>query len=390
MTKKTTVQPPNRLDCPGCGSLESDQGPILENQPVMMHSLCSSSSEAKVMAKGTLHLKECHECGLIFNAALDVELLNYDSSYDNRQGFSPTFRAHLNEVAELIGTGFLGEHGKVLEVGCGKGEFLRLLKDRGATRIVGFDTSAPVTGTAGNEGIDFFQSYVIPSDIKESFDVIVCRHVVEHVPELREFFELLAALSKSAGNAVVVVETPAFEWIADNNCFWDYFYEHCNYFTIDCLSYLAKSAGFEVEFHNKVFGDQYQIIALRPTERQLEPQPSRHRRLLRFLRGVTVSERRLRSEIADLSNGGKWAIWGAGAKGVTLAARLKDEQLLCAIDANPAKANRWLPGSGIQIISPEKAPFDEIGLVVIANPIYEREILQTLGDNNYRGKTKTI
>lgn len=386
----TSHDTPDRRDCPGCGSHHTDDGPQISGQPVMMHSLCSDHLEAIALGKGTLRLKECHQCGLIFNAALDFSLLNYDSSYDNRQGFSPTFRDHLDQVAGLIQEGFFGTKGRVLEIGCGKGEFLRLLRDRGASRCVGYDTSATFDGKAENEGLEFYTKYATAEDIQDTFDVIVCRHVVEHVPEIRDFFLLLASISRAAGKATVVVETPAFEWIAEKHCFWDYFYEHCNYFTLDSLSKIAQSVGFKVVFHHKVFGDQYQLIALRLAPDAPTPKPAHRRYLLDSIEDAERTQKQLASKIKNLRKGNNWAIWGAGAKGVTLAVRLKDEHLLCAIDANPAKAGRWLPGSGIPIVSPTRAPLKNLGLIVIANPIYEREIIETLRQNRFEGRTITV
>ena len=348
--QKPIQLPPTVHSCPGCGVGEFLDGPLLRDQPVMLNYRCADAGQAKELGHGFIQLRECQSCGLIFNGAFDLDLIRYDAAYDNRQGFSGVFRNHLESVADSL-LNHLPKNGKVLEVGCGKGEFLRLLRDRGCARLVGYDTSCPDVPSEEDRGIEYHCCYVTADLIRENFDLIVCRHVVEHVPEIGAFLESLAAIARVAGNAAVVIETPEFGWIVENGCFWDYFYEHCNYFTFEALEELCRRAGLEVLSHRRVFGDQYQCIIAKPAAEPLPPSETATGALDRFLQVASAAQNSLESAIAA-SREQSWAIWGAGAKGVTLASRLDVPGLSFVIDSNPDKAGCRLPGSAVPVISP--------------------------------------
>jgi hypothetical protein len=73
--------------------------------------------------------------------------------------------------------------------------------------------------------------------------------------------------------------------------------------------------------------------------------------------------------------GQRVAIWGAAAKGVIFANMMEESAgLFAAIDINPSKQGHFLPGSGLPVISPEKARRENIDVVIIMNPNYLDEI----------------
>ena len=74
--------------------------------------------------------------GLIFNAAFDADKLSYDADYQNEQAHSGQFQKHLSDVEGIIAKHFKGQ--ELIEVGCGKGYFLELLKGLGYS-ITGID-----------------------------------------------------------------------------------------------------------------------------------------------------------------------------------------------------------------------------------------------------------
>ena len=118
------------------------------------------------------------------------------------------------------------------------------------------------------------ERYVSAADISERFDLVVCRHVVEHIAEIGAFLTGLRAIAARCGGAVTMIETPDFEWTARNACFWDVFYEHCNYFTRPTLAYLCRRAGLSVARHRRVFGGQYQLLELDVARAASRPPPT--------------------------------------------------------------------------------------------------------------------
>jgi hypothetical protein len=215
---------------------------------------------------------------------------------------------------------------------------------------------------------------------------VICRHVVEHIGPIGEFLTGLRAIADQAGGAVTIIETPSFEWTARNGCFWDVFYEHCNYFTPPCLAYLSRRAGFSSVRQRLVFGGQYQVVELgagRP-KTPLQP-PRRTVSLAKFRREseASLSSLARRLERAGARKG--WAIWGAGAKGVALANRLRQIRPSLVVDANPSKQGGVIPATRIPIVGPEDARIREVELILIANPNYAAEIDSALAALQYDG-----
>ncbi len=74
-------------------------------------------------------------------------------------------------------------------------------------------------------------------------------------------------------------------------------------------------------------------------------------------------------------------LWGASSKAVAFLASVgRDDQIAAAVDINPFKQDKFLPGSGVAVIGPEQLPELKPQLVVIMNPIYRDEIGDTLAE----------
>jgi len=366
--------------CPGCGCARLCATWRIARQPVVLNYRFTSATAAARVARRNLCLAQCPGCGLIFNAAWDSAAVPYDGNYENRQCCSPAFQEHLRAVADSLVAKYQLQGGRILEVGCGKGDFLKLLCARAKAVGVGYDTSYEGAASLSKGRVRFHRRYVAARDIRTPFDAIICRHVVEHVGDIGKFLRGLHDIAAAAGDPVTVIETPAFEWIARHGCFWDVFYEHCNYFTLPCLAHLCGQAGFRIVRQRLVFGRQYQLLELKVRRRgpgKLRP-PGMPVRLPTFARKADAMLRRMETRLRRYGAARGWAIWGAGAKGVALVNRLRRWPPRFVIDSNTAKQGCFVPGSRIPIIAPADPRISGLELVLIANPNYAAEIAFTL------------
>src|SRR5262249_2125034 len=154
----------------------------------------------------------------------------------------------------------------------------------------------------------------------------------------------------------VAIETPSLEWIVDNGCFLDLFYEHCNYFSMASLAYLCRSAGFRILRHRRVFRDQYQVIELKHGSRgrpAASPGIPANATLGRFQEIMLNARQALEARLKAVGATRGWAVWGAGGKGVALVNQLRFRRPSFVVDANPAKHGCVIPGTSVPIISPE-------------------------------------
>ena len=91
----------------------------------------------------------------------------------------------------------------IIDMGCGNGARLRLLRQEGFTRLAGFDPFLP-PGVVGPTAIDL--SRTVKADWLGAFDVVMFHHSLEHMPEQAEALRLAVTLLRPGGE--VLVRTP--------------------------------------------------------------------------------------------------------------------------------------------------------------------------------------
>jgi hypothetical protein len=75
---------------------------------------------------------------------------------------------------------------------------------------------------------------------------------------------------------------------------------------------------------------------------------------------------------------GKAIVWSAGTKGVMFLNLLRDDAVSCAVDLNPRKQSKFVPGTGQPIVGPDAVRDIAPDLVIVMNPLYEVEIREAL------------
>ena len=172
-------------------------------------------------------------------------------------GDSVVYRTHLDNVCRLIQKTIPQQQGTALEVGCGTGEFLRVLEPCVGQQLslLGVDPSVQ----PHQDGRIRFDSYLfdkahlpqIPSDLV----LLISRHMIEHVVNPLEMLRLFACALPD--NGVLYLETPRLDWILERGAFFDFGYEHCAYFTDDFMRRLLAAAGFQILAWKTSYQNQY-------------------------------------------------------------------------------------------------------------------------------------
>jgi len=371
--------------CPVCEShrlttlLRRNQVPVFQNLVV------SSQDAARSVIRGELDLVVCEDCGFIFNRAFDLSLLTYGKDYDNSQSFSTCFDAYMVDLVENMVERQGIRNCTIVEVGCGKGQFLRkLVNYPGAgNRGIGFDPSYVGPDTYLDGSLVFRRCYYDDTCTDVSADVVVCRHVIEHVPEPLTLLRTVRAALKNSPNARVFFETPSVEWILSNRVVWDFFYEHCSLFTATSLGFAFNRSGFAVERIEHIFGGQYLWLEARVARVTLSAEHTSNDTLA-LARLYTADEHWLHQKwlslLIELGTRGKVALWGAGAKGATFANQIDPDCTFidCVVDLNPNKQGRFIPGTGHPIVAPADLSRRVVKSAVLMNPNYREENLRLL------------
>jgi hypothetical protein len=358
--------------------------PVHQNLPF------PTAAAARSIKRGTLDMRACEACGFVFNAAFDPALVDYGPTYENSQDCSPAFNAYLDGLVEHIVTARGVRNGRVVEVGCGKGVFLNKLLAHPGNRsdAVGFDPSYLGPESPAGGRVRFVKDFYGPATAVPA-DVVVCRHVIEHIPDPLELLRTVRAGVGDSGETRVFFETPCAEWILRNRVPWDFFYEHCSLFTARSLALALEQAGFATPAARHVFGGQYlwaeAASGRTPTVREgvgtrstpsltVGVRPDTVRLVAAFASEEQSRLARWDSLLDKHTARGQVFAWGAGAKGVTFC-NLADPhtgRLAGVVDVNPAKQGKFLPGTGHAIVPPERAA--GAVAVLVFNPNYLAEV----------------
>lgn len=338
--------------------------PTIPNSPL--------AGGAPDQSSGQLSLRKNSALDFIENAAFDPNLAQYDDNYQNSQAFSSQFQDHMKNVLELLKDRF-PKGTSVVEVGCGKGDFVEMIQRDGHFQVTGYD--AAYEGT--NPAIE--KRYLANSDRIET-ELVVLRHVLEHIPRPHDF---LAMLKSVFGGAQIYIEVPDIKWIVDNGVFFDITYEHVNYFSRQSLSTLF---GGNVTETGLCFHDQYQYVLADLNELSgdfANQYESGAWELIDFDTLFPMLNRKIEHIDRLLSEGRRGVLWGAGTKGCMFLVHGKRldkvvDKIAYAIDVNPNKWNKFLPSTRIPIKSKDDffrdaSPND---VLIVANPNYFDEISQ--------------
>jgi hypothetical protein len=331
--------------------------------PVLQNRVFETFTEAINCLKGDIKIVEDAETGLVYNATFDPDLMVYDATYNNEQGLSPAFKSHLEQVAGTIEK-FLGKH-EIVEVGCGKGFFLEMMLARGAD-IIGFDR------TYDGDNPRVVKDYFDIGSVSRPAKALILRHVLEHIKNPYNF--LCRLRDANGGSGLIFIEVPCFDWILRKCAWFDIFYEHVNYFRmIDFEKMFGR-----IFLQGRFFGDQY-LYVIADLASLREP-------VLTELDAVRFPENFLGSLDIKEPTTGPVCVWGGASKGVIFSLLRKRGGLPVdvVIDVNPAKHGRFLPATGLKVLSPVQAlaklPSD--ALIYVMNSNYLEEV-KSMSQNKF-------
>jgi 2-polyprenyl-3-methyl-5-hydroxy-6-metoxy-1,4-benzoquinol methylase len=195
-------------------------------------------------------LVRCPGCRLVWlrNAPCTAEMgqhygPNYDRLITSVGEHSPERWKARSEALSRHASG-----GALLDLGCSSGAFLASLKKEN-WRLFGIEMSAQAARRAeARTGAEVFVGDILDAPYAaESFDVITCFDVLEHVYEPRKVLERVCCWLKPGG--IFYTLLPNIE-SGEARLFKSYWYglelpRHISHFSPDSLRYLAHSVGLE-------------------------------------------------------------------------------------------------------------------------------------------------
>jgi SAM-dependent methyltransferase len=364
---------------------------IYEVTDVPVHSVLLMPTHEKAITypRGDIRLGYCGHCGFVGNMAFQPEVHEYSEEYESTQAFSPTFNDFHRSVAQRLIDRYDLRGKSVLEIGCGQGEFLILLRQLGDIEGIGFDPAYNGRALGSDDPkLTFVADFYSERYTNYSADLICCKMTLEHISNTGDFMRTVRRAIGDRLDIAVFFQIPNGAYVLHDLAFWDIYYEHCTYFTPASVRYLFEATGFEVLDVDTQYDDQYLTIECRPAALDHSVDRATHAALMEetqrdidfFLDNVMVKRGYWRKKLDDAQAAGhRVVIWGSGSKGVAFLTTLKvSDEVGYAVDINPNRHGTFMAGTGHEIVGPDFLVNYQPDLIIVMNPIYAPEIQRDL------------
>jgi SAM-dependent methyltransferase len=374
------------LHCAICGSAQGRTIWRIDRAPI--HPLRPRGAD-RTRGFGRLAIVECDGCGHLYNTAFDPAGLDdlYAALVLTNQPVSAGMIAAVEETAALI-LRHAPSQPSVLEVGGGGGALSLALAQRGAEVHLVEPSRAVTAERFAGTGVTFHNAmFPVASLAGRRFDVVVCRQVVEHVPEPAPFLDALRAGLSDGG--IAYIELPSAAYVRDNGSVVDFHYPHVRYYRRGEIETLFVRAGFAVEQVLDVKSGHDAGFLLRASE---PAAPDVRQPAGRDL-AVALETRRAQGRRRLAAINGPIALYGANAYSQALLGLYPDVGAFAAmLDDTPSYAGQCAYGPAIElpIEAPSRDRLDGCAAVVITAYLHDRDIAAKLGAFEFRGPVYSV
>jgi SAM-dependent methyltransferase len=357
-----------------------------------------------------LRVLVCTECWLVQTEDYVCAETLFDAEYAYFSSFSASWLQHAERYVDIMVERFgLNESSHVIEIAANDGYLLQYVK---ACNIpcLGIEPTAATAEAARAKGIDIVEDFFgvrlarqLASEDKTA-DLVVANNVLAHVPDINDFVSGFAVLLKADG--IATFEFPYLMRLIAENQFDTIYHEHFSYLSLIAVKAIFERNGlmaFDVE-ELSTHGGSLRVFAQRSdtgrkpvSTKVVEIIAAEHNAGLctaTYYRNFQTRANRIKNDfitfLIDATNHGKKVVaYGAAAKGNTLInyAGVRSDLISYVVDRNPAKQNKYLPGSRIPVVSEVFLQKDRPDYVVVLPWNLKTEVMQQLNYiRNWNGK----
>jgi SAM-dependent methyltransferase len=323
-----------------------------------------------------LKVKVCDQCWLVqtedYTQADDLFRPDYAYFSSTSSSWLEHAACYAETMRQELG---LDSSSFVIEVASNDGYLLRNFVAAGIP-CLGIEPTASTAAAAEKHGVPVLREFFgealgqrLRAEGKQA-DLVVGNNVLAHVPDINDFVRGLKAVLKPGG--VITLEFPHLMRLIENALFDTVYHEHFSYLSLYTVCRIFAAAGLriwkveELSTHGgslRVFGCHDGNVRLtEESVKNLLGEETRHglQRLETYLgfqsRADKIKDDLLAFLIEQKRAGKRVAAYGAAAKGNTLLnyAGVKPDLLPFVCDAAESKQGKFMPGSHIPILTPDR------------------------------------
>ncbi len=322
-----------------------------------------------------LEICQCSGCGLV---QLSNDPVPYYREVIRASAFSEEMRLfRLRQFAEFIEKYSL-QGKKIVEVGCGRGEYLNLMSRAGAD-VYGVEYSVAAVKACLDSGLQVEQTFIDNRNVKLNnapFDAFFIMSYLEHLPDIN------AALGGASNNlsedGLGLVEVPNFDMILRNKLFSEFITDHLYYFTKATLVSTLQRNGFDVIECNEIWHD-YIISAVVRKRKKLD--------ISHFYECQQQITAQITEYIKQFGNG-IVAVWGAGHQALAIIAMANlQNKIKYVIDSAPFKQGKFTPATHLPIVAPDHIDENPPDAIIVIAAAYSDEVAKIIR-RKYSNKIK--
>ena len=310
-----------------------------------------------------LNLFQCSSCGLV---QLSEKPVSYYKEVIRASSFSSEMKRFRSEqfVSWVDKYNLKGK--SILEVGCGRGEYLSIFKQTEVSLAHGIEYSKESVSSCINSEISvtkgFFgdENFVLP---KQKYDGFICLNFIEHWPNPNK---VLAHLKKNLSeDAIGIIEVPNFDMILKQGLYSEFISDHLFYFTKDTLTFMLNYNGFEVIECSVIWHD-YILSAVVRKRKRID---------LSLLKSRKLNVETELNSFIDKFEKKEVAIWGAGHQSLAVMSLAKlENKIRYVVDSAPFKQGKYTPATHFPIVAPIELVNNPVKAVIIIAASYSNEV----------------
>jgi len=343
----------------------------------------------------------CTQCWLVQTEDYVGANEIFSSDYAYFSSYSDTWLAHaFSYVNKVIKSLNLGKQSFVIEIAANDGYLLQYVKERGIP-CLGIEPTHSTAAAARAKGIDIIEEFFGTTLAKKlnskgiQADLVIANNVLAHVPDINDFVTGFSLILKPEG--VATFEFPHLLCLVEEAQFDTIYHEHYSYLSLTAVQRIFEANGlsiFDVE-ELSTHGGSLRVYSERKDSALRKKSPAVEILLKRekeagietkefYLTFQTRAERIKDDLLIFLIDakrkGKKVCAYGAAAKGNTLLnfAGIKPDLISLVADKNPAKQGKYLPGSHIPIVAPERIAHEKPDYILILPWNLKEEITRDL------------